>query len=624
MKHLIKFLILVSVVLLAACGHPEWDRSSLDFDAGCEGDCDEITATVCNGDGSEDMDGPSNWELYWIATRNPKDGVVIASGTIDTLAAGECQVLTYDPGDNPNGASGNYMFKAEQRPGHPGTGEAWSNACELDCPVCADADGDGVCDDEDNCPDTPNPGQEDADNDGLGDACDNCPDTPNPGQEDGDGDDVGDVCDNCPDVYNPGQADADGDGLGDACDNCPDVSNPDQADADGDRVGDACDNCPDVRNPDQADADGDGVGDACDGCPDNPNKTDPTEEWVDGYWLAFRQEGTSYIELRWLEEGQWKEEPDVRAWGAQDSRKGPKGEQWYQYWGVGLAYELGGYKSVLGFNNPEGDELFIHNGLGLGFGGTKTPDHKMGGVTSAPAIIHTGDSEFLIAYRGQDERVHLQPYNYAGFGNQIALSVGGNDNVFPNRPTIAYHNGRLVVVWAQSKTCETAHFRYVVADYQPGDNNITIVGTGEVQGMPRIYADPALTHDGAGLFYLAVVRSNSCPTLYGDDRLYGDALRIFSSPDGMTWTSFPGPSPLKSILPTATMTNVEIAAHPSGEVLLAVSTADKKGSAVGRVFRFRSGSGWTELDASTVFKGVPCRASSFSLIRSQYKARRCS
>jgi len=38
-----------------------------------------------------------------------------------------------------------------------------------------DADGDGVDDEEDNCPLSANPGQEDADCDGVGDACDLCP-----------------------------------------------------------------------------------------------------------------------------------------------------------------------------------------------------------------------------------------------------------------------------------------------------------------------------------------------------------------------------------------------------------------------------------------------------------------
>ncbi len=57
----------------------------------------------------------------------------------------------------------------------------------------------------------------DVDEDGTVDFLDNCPFTPNPGQEDADEDGIGDVCDNCPGVANPGQEDRNLDGSGDAC-----------------------------------------------------------------------------------------------------------------------------------------------------------------------------------------------------------------------------------------------------------------------------------------------------------------------------------------------------------------------------------------------------------------------
>ncbi|MDF1544859.1 MAG: thrombospondin type 3 repeat-containing protein [bacterium] len=62
----------------------------------------------------------------------------------------------------------------------------------------------------------------DADGDGVADEDDNCPEVHNPGQEDRDLDSIGDLCDNCPDNHNPDQADEDNDGEGDACD--PDSS----------------------------------------------------------------------------------------------------------------------------------------------------------------------------------------------------------------------------------------------------------------------------------------------------------------------------------------------------------------------------------------------------------------
>ena len=203
-----------------------------------------------------------------------------------------------------------------------------------DC-VDDDKDGDGVLDEADNCPLTPNEDQADQDGDGKGDACEN--------DTDGDGDpDLTDcapldeaihhaakeLCDgadqNCnaivdegyPDTDKDGVADCvdpddDGDGTGDAddcapldplayvgapelcngkdddCDDQTDEGYPDtdtdgQADCvdtddDGDGVPDTADNCPLTPNPGQEDLDKDGKGDVCDGDIDgdkDPNDTD--------------------------------------------------------------------------------------------------------------------------------------------------------------------------------------------------------------------------------------------------------------------------------------------------------------------------------------------------------------
>ena len=74
--------------------------------------------------------------------------------------------------------------------------------------IVLDLDGDGILDNIDNCPLTPNANQADNDQDGKGDVCDN----------DDDNDGVLDINDNCPITSNSDQADRDRDGKGDVCD----------------------------------------------------------------------------------------------------------------------------------------------------------------------------------------------------------------------------------------------------------------------------------------------------------------------------------------------------------------------------------------------------------------------
>jgi len=179
--------------------------------------------------------------------------------------------------------------------------------------VTADADGDGVPDATDNCPNTPNADQADADNDGVGDACDNCPATANADQANADGDSAGDACDGCrndpakldpgvcgcgvpegscgppPRTPTPGPTDTDKDGVPDGRDVCPGTPAgavvdahgcaASQRDTDADGVTDDKDRCANTPAGTQVDAsgcpvpqdaDGDGVVDAVDLCPNTP------------------------------------------------------------------------------------------------------------------------------------------------------------------------------------------------------------------------------------------------------------------------------------------------------------------------------------------------------------------
>jgi OmpA-OmpF porin, OOP family len=138
-----------------------------------------------------------------------------------------------------------------------------------------DADGDGVPDALDKCPDTPRGVQvysdgcpTDLDGDGVPDYLDKCPNTPKgvlvgpDGCElDSDGDGVPDSRDRCPNTPRGAQVNADG---------CP-------LDADGDGVPDGLDRCPDSPpglpvGPDGCplDSDGDGIPDHLDECPNTP------------------------------------------------------------------------------------------------------------------------------------------------------------------------------------------------------------------------------------------------------------------------------------------------------------------------------------------------------------------
>jgi len=168
----------------------------------------------------------------------------------------------------------------------------------------SDADGDGVPDKRDACPNTPHGATvdsrgcpSDADRDGVPDGLDQCPNTP-PGATadaagcplDADKDGVPDGLDQCPGTPSGARVDAkgcpsdgDGDGVPDGVDQCPNTPAGAVVDAagcplDGDKDGvpdglDKCPNTPPGTEVDAvgctriADSDGDGVDDTKDKCP---------------------------------------------------------------------------------------------------------------------------------------------------------------------------------------------------------------------------------------------------------------------------------------------------------------------------------------------------------------------
>lgn len=157
------------------------------------------------------------------------------------------------------------VFKGWSGGGCSGTGSCsvlMNTAQTVTAVFEGDADGDGVTDPNDRCPDTPpgaevdehgceiedpaSPpgGPEDSDGDGVPDGDDACPGTPAGEEVDGNG-------------CSASQLDGDQDGVSDAVDECPDTP----AGADVDDVG-----CADTER----DSDRDSVSDADDRCPDTP------------------------------------------------------------------------------------------------------------------------------------------------------------------------------------------------------------------------------------------------------------------------------------------------------------------------------------------------------------------
>ncbi|MBI1729608.1 tandem-95 repeat protein [Candidatus Acetothermia bacterium] len=110
-----------------------WDRSSMQFSGLSGVSCSSpksVYATIMNG-GDRAMNGSTGWELWYISTGNPKSGVMVGAGNVPALSSGGSYTISLSVT-----ADGYYMFKAYQRPGHPGTGVLWSDSIHFEAKKC--------------------------------------------------------------------------------------------------------------------------------------------------------------------------------------------------------------------------------------------------------------------------------------------------------------------------------------------------------------------------------------------------------------------------------------------------------------------------------------------------------
>ena len=341
--------------------------------------------------------------------------------------------------------------------------------------------------------------------------------------------------------------------------------------------------------------------------------------WINGYNLVFVPSNyRTWIILRCFENNQWPQYEITNLLPLNIDIDG-----------VELARDLYGERTLSLLGVLKNGTAYFHPGMGTSF--ERSTNYTLKDV-GTPGIVYVGESRprlsdgkscWAVAVRYvNDKKMVVRPlliktgHQFDGFKTP---EVKLDDQAYGD-PGIAYHNGKLVVAWLHQEPGHSTFLTYTATVvHNTTTDGFDLIpsgpsGIGELPGSPSgtkidEKARPALTHDGRGLFYAAVLKYRGTAFVC-----------VYSSADGVNWnwTDLGCDIPRNDF--KAGLSQVSIAALPNGEILLAVTTTDQ-GNQAEKVYQRLSDGSWTELNTAFVF-GVtshPRTSAPFSLIRSQYR-----
>lgn len=323
-----------------------------------------------------------------------------------------------------------------------------------------------------------------------------------------------------------------------------------------------------------------------------------SKTWVEGYYLAYVQSGTSNVKVRWEENNTWHDgniETTISA-----------------HHGVCVSTD-NGLLSLLACRKRVGlfsSTLSLTMGLGAGY--YDEPREYTISILSAPSLAYVGNSDWLITYRTTGDKIVLR-----AIGSNLRLlqvNLAPIDAYFKNdhvrdQPSIAYLNGKLLLAWKR-RVGDTYGLRIAVGNYSPGDAEIGWIHYGDFPVTETNYSyfndtqySPAITQEGSK-FYFGIIRGTRRPPDYEGSFLSRDDLFIYTSTDGINW-SFTAKK-----VGVILRGSLSIAARPDGSIIAVIVSPDKK-----QVLKYNGS--WSELNADSVFNGTP-KWVPFSIARSRY------